>query len=612
MVGFDLNYNGSTDNEQKLVAWLMMLFYQSRTRRTNFEVQWEEEASLFWPDYRNSFAFGHVRPPGQKYTEFMLDSTGPIAAHRFMAMADAMITPHTMQWSRIKADNKYLMKDRSVQIYYEDLSDALWYQRYRADGNFFCQNQLNWQANGVFGNAGMLVHELDTSPGVYRPGIRYIATSPGEIYILRNYQGRENGHIRHFRWNAHQAVERWGIDKVEPVIRASYEKNDQQLWDFLEFVLPNPEYDPFQIFNYKGKPWSSIYVSVTGYCILERGGYRSYPRAPMGYMRAPEEEYDRGPGGICLPSAKTLNAMKALFLRQGHKAAEPAYLIADDGLVDLKTYPNAYNYGALSAEGAELVKRLETGEIQITLEMMQEEAKAVQDAFLTSFWPILMPAENRPASQNARQVIEESNDRAMFLAPTLGRSYSDYLPTMIDRELDILAYMSIGKNDRERAARHLLPKPPPILAEAEGEYGITYCAPLAKAMQGQGIASYFRMIEEVGNMIQMGADASLMDIFDLDAGLPEIADETFVPARWMASMEKLAAKRQQRQQAIQQDQMVKSLPGRAAMAKAQAVQTKAATGQNIGGVLSGVPAGGMPMMPGQNAPGGRQFGQPGG
>jgi hypothetical protein len=102
-----------------------------------------------------------------------------------------------------------------------------------------------------------------------------------------------------------------------------------------------------------------------------------------------------------------------------------------------------------------------------------------------------------------------------------------------------------------------------------------------------------------------------LDRLDFDAAIPEMGDEFFVPVHWMASDDTIAQKRQGRQQAAQQDAEVKSLPGKAAMAKAQAIAAKAQAGQNIGGALSGVPTGQMPMMPGQNAPGGRAFGQPG-
>src|SRR5579859_7581263 len=166
------------DDETTYVAWLMMLLSQARTRRLNHEVQWEESAAMCWPEYRNSFAYGHIRPPGQKYTEFQVDATGSIYSYRFMSIADAMLTPSSMCWSIISADNKDLMKIRAVREYYWQVTQALWKQRYRWEANFFNTNQLALQSLGVFGNCGFMVEELDIrpSPGM-KPGIRYVPTT---------------------------------------------------------------------------------------------------------------------------------------------------------------------------------------------------------------------------------------------------------------------------------------------------------------------------------------------------------------------------------------------------------------------------------------------------
>ena len=79
----------------------------------------------------------------------------------------------------------------------------------------------------------------------------------------------------------------------------------------------------------------------------------------------------------------------------------------------------------------------------------------------------------------------------------------------------------------------------------------------------------------------------------------------------MSTAKEIAAQEAAAAAAAKEEARVKSLPGEAAIAKAQAISAKAATGGNTGGTLSGTPEGGMPMMPGQNAPGGRAFGQPG-
>jgi len=178
-VAYDL-YTGAPDDEQAKIAYLLQLFQYARQQRVNFEVSWEESAAIVYPEYRNSWSFGHVRAPGVKYTQYQVDSTAAIANWRFMAIADAMVTPHNMLWSKVEFPDPYLMRQRDVRLYCEEVSRILWAERYRPSANFMTQQQTNWQCLGAFGNQGMLVDALDKRAGE-RPGLRYMAQSPGEV-----------------------------------------------------------------------------------------------------------------------------------------------------------------------------------------------------------------------------------------------------------------------------------------------------------------------------------------------------------------------------------------------------------------------------------------------
>ena len=581
------------------MAYLMQLFQYARLNRVNFEVQWEEAAALTWPEYRNSFAFGHVRAPGVKYTQFQVDSTSAIKAWRFMAIADAMLTPHNMLWSIYRADDPELMKDRSVKVYFEQLTKCMWCLRYAPNANFLSQQQTNWHGLGVFGNIGMLVDAFDATPNTER-GLRYIGCPPGEIYVLVNHQGRVDGYIRHFRWTARQAFSRWK-EKLPPVVFAALEKGDNYtMWDFLEFVLPRTDYDPMAIFSAKGKPYRSIYVSVAGFSIIEEGGYYSMPLSFGRYMQAPEEWYGRGPAQQVLPELKTKNAEKEAFLKQGALAGDPAYLLPEDGLFDFKSASGAYNYGGMTEDGKPLVATLPAGNIQITKELMADSDKNIDAAFLTDLFPMLF--ERGGAQRSAREVVEVANQMGIFLAPTLGRQYGEYLGTMAMRELVVARQL------------RLLPKVPPILKEAKGDFHVKFTSPLARALNGQGIAGYMRTVEMGAQISQASGDDSVWDYFDFGTAIPEMAEEQYAPSRWMAGAKQIAAKQKARADAQARDQQLKALPGQAAIMKAQAIQTKAATGGNIGGTLSGTAPGGSPIVPGnpQGTPGQPgAFGQPG-
>lgn len=70
-------------------------------------------------------------------------------------------------------------------------------------------------------------------------------------------------------------------------------------------------------------------------------------------------------------------------------------------------------------------------------------------------------------------------------------------------------------------------------------------------------------------------DNSVLDNFDFDAAIPDIAYIQAVPESWIADPKAVAAKRQARSQAAQQQQQVQAAPAAAALMKAHAAQAQA-------------------------------------
>jgi hypothetical protein len=90
-------------------------------------------------------------------------------------------------------------------------------------------------------------------------------------------------------------------------------------------------------------------------------------------------------------------------------------------------------------------------------------------------------------------------------------------------------------------------------------------------------------VKEIVNITQ---DQSYLDVFNFDVALPEIAAIQNTPEHWMAPPDKIAAKRQNRAKAAQQQAQIQAMPAQAAMLKAQSVVAKNQPGigtQGIGG-----------------------------
>lgn len=559
-----------SQREMDKVTELIREFTEMTIWRNVFAGQWEEVAQLVWPEHRNTFYYGTWNWPGQKKTYQQVDATGMLALHRFAAIADSLLTPANSQWHQLEANDDYVMKDRQTRLYFDTLTKLLFKYRRNPLANFRGQNNSNWRSLGCFGNANMLIDAFDGRMHHGFRGLRYKAVPLGETFYGENHQGMVDRIYRWFRLTAGQAANKWGMDRLPGNLVAALQKDSQWPFNFLHVVKPRNDYDPDR-YDARGLPYSSHYVSMEGQCLMaEEGGYRTFPYAISRYDQTPREVYGRGPAQMVLPALKTLNAQKATFLKQGHRASDPVLLMADDGIMGMDLTPGAQNKGGVTEDGKLLVHPLPTGNIAINEKMMGEERGIIDDMFLVTLFKVLSEHPNMTATQ----VIELVNEKGILVAPTLGRQETEYLGPMIEREIDVLN------------ALRLAPPMPPRLREAQGEYQVVYTSPLALSQRAQQAAGFIRTVETAKEIVNITQDPSYLDVFDFDVALPEIAQIQATPERWMADDRKMQGKREARAKAQQVQAQIQAMPAQAAMLKAQATVAKAQPGigtQGIGG-----------------------------
>jgi len=550
-------------DEQDDVRLVLKLFSELQNYRNIFAGQWEEAAAIGLPTSRNTFFYGSYNFPGMKKTQLQVDATVALAIHQFCAIADSLITPKNRLWQGVEFDD-YLMKQRGVRQYCDDLRKTLFDYRYRSSGNFHGQNFSNWQSLAGFGNSIMYVDALDQRwhPG---SGLRYKAVPLGECFFAENHQGVVTTIVRWFRLTAAQAMEKFGEDWFPAMLRPALEQNLQTPFQFLHCVMPRgQDYDPERI-DHKSMPFVSWYVSIEGQCfVAPESGYRTFPYAVSRYDQTPGEVYGRGPLQICLPSAKTLNLQKGVFLKTGHRASDPVLLTPDDGLVDFDMRPGAKNPGGVNPDGKPMVHVLPTGDIKITLEMMQEERGIVENIFLTPLFKTLMQNPNMTATQ----VTELINERAMLVAPTLGRQHSEYVGGLVPRELSVLDRL----RNRNGA---ILPAMPQVLREARQFPEITDTSPLALQARSSQIAGTLRTLDIAHQVAINSQDSSVYDYFAFDRIIPDAGEINEMPVSHSATPQEIAAKQKNRARQAERQQQINAMPAQAAMLKAQAAASKA-------------------------------------
>lgn len=538
--------------QDELAQEIVSDFEQLAGDRGNFESQWQEIAERIWPGQTPKFNYNEFWSPGKKNTEFIVDSTAVLALQRFGAILDSLLTPRNQTWHRLRVSNEYLAKDRDVKLYFEQANAAVFKYRYSPKSNFPGQNQQNYMSLGGFGTGCMYADEL-----FGEPGLRYRAIHLGEVYIDENHQGMVDKAYRYFKLTKRQAIRQFGEKELPEQILNS--KNPNEKFDFLHCVKPRDEgYDATKL-DYRGKLFASYYVAIIGKKIVGRGGYNTFPYAVSRYTQAINEIYGRSPAMDVLPAIKTLNEQKKAFLKQGHRALDPVLLVHDDGMLDgFSLAAGAMNAGGVTADGRPLVHALPTGNLAVGKDQMNEERQLINDSFLVTLFQILVETPQMTATE----VMERTREKGILLAPTIGRQQSEYLGSLIDRELDLLSQ------------QRLLPPMPPILLEAKGEYKVEYDSPLTRAQRAEEAAGLMRTVENALAIVNVTQNPEPLDHFDWDVIIPEVASIQAVPERWMRSIADVQAIRQNRANAQQAQMAIQAAPGAAALIKSEAIARK--------------------------------------
>lgn len=518
--------------------------------RGNWEQHWREIAERVIPSQSFTFNTLNQYDParGEKRTQFLFDSTASIALNRFASILDSLLTPRNTTWHKLAASDPELMKDRNVNLWFEEVTRILFKYRYTPNANFSSQNQQNYKSIGAFGTGGMFIDDLFGGSG-----IRYKAIHLSELFFVENHQGLVDKVMRHFALTARQAYQKWG-DKLPDGIKNAMGTSPDKRFFFLHCVKPNDDRDPERL-DSKGMAYKSYYIAMEGGKLMEEGGYNSFPYAISRYEQAPGEVYGRSPAMDVLPAIKTLNEQKKTVLKQGHRTVDPVLLVHDDGIIDsFSLKPGALNAGGVSADGRPLVQALPVGNVNIGRDMMNEERAIINDAFLVTLFQIL----TETPAMTATEVMERTREKGILLAPTLGRQQSEYLGPLIDREVDILSRQG------------LLPPMPGLLLEARGEYTVVYDSPLSRAQRAEEAGGLMRTVETAMQVANSTQDMSVMDHFNWDVIIPEVASIQGVPVRWMSSLETIAQMRQARAEAQERMMQAQEAPGQAAQISAGA------------------------------------------
>lgn len=543
-----------SDDANTLIQHYQVLWQQ----QANFRSLWNVTAQFVmpaWDNFVGEFAEGVNR------NTRIFDSTAIIANERFAACMEAMLTPRSQIWHKLKPADEELADNPSIQRYFDTVNKILFGARYHPEANFASQTDECYMSLGGYGNNLMFIDEC------VGKHIRYRSVPLSELCWALNHQGSVDTVYRKFRYSAKQAVQHWGKDRVPTSIQRVLATNPFTEFDFLHVIRPNEDYTPFS-YGDKGKRFECWYIFLGDKSVIERAAYRTFPCAIGRYRVAPREHYGRGPATTCLPDIRTANEMVKTGLRAGQKAVDPPILLAEESVLNnFNQRPGANNYGMLSADGKQLAQPFESkGNFEIQQEMMNETRTVIRDTFLNTLFQILVQNPNMTATE----ALLRAQEKGELIAPAMGRQQSEFLGPLIHREIDIL----------EEA--HQLPPPPIELLRSGRGWDIEYTSPLARALRAEEGTAIMNTVSDIAQMANL--DRSVLRIMDFHDAVREMAQIRGCPAKLILSEDQVQILMAQDQKQSQEAQMAAQAPQVAMGVKnlAQAAQAAAAAGGAAG------------------------------
>lgn len=500
---------------------------QLEAERATWEGHWTEVAERVLPrqrDFQNQKRIG-----GEKLNEKVFDSTAPLGLERFAAAMDSLLTPRNQRWHELTMHDED-SQSPEVRQYLYDVTSTLFAARYCPAANFASQAHELYLSLGAFGTGALFIDDdLGRS-------IRYRSIALAELFIAESFTGMVDTVYRKFEWTARQAYQKFG-DALPPAILSAKEVTPDRKFEFIHCVQPNEEIVAGRK-DYRGMAFASYYVSIEGRVMLGEGGYRTMPYAVSRYVTSSREKYGRSPAMTVLADIKGVNEQKKTILRTGQLSAEPPILLSDEGsLTAFRMKPGALIYGGLDATGAEMAKPFQVGaNMPISLELIQEDRKVINDAFLVTLFQILVDTPDMTATQ----AMLRAQEKGELLTPTVGRQQSEFLGPTIERELDILS-----------AAGVLPPMPDAIKGR---NVKITYDSPMSRAQRASEGVAIMNTLTQALEMAQV--DPSALHAIKVPETIAALGKINGMPAKLLRTPDELAQMAQQAAQAAQMQNVI--------------------------------------------------------
>jgi len=409
-----------------------------------------QEAGYYaWPNAQDMVRSAW-QTEGLLRTVQLYDSTAMTAAYKMTSGIFSYLMPVGVKWFGFFAQPVELNNDPNVKDWISRATAVEHQEIWRS--NFQREMFITIRSMAVFGTGVISVEMVDRE-------LVFKSHHIGFMFFEQNNRQEIDTVYRQIFYDARQAIQEFGRDRVGEKILKAAEKGKKEKFEFVHVVGPNSDFDENKIGS-KSKRFRSIYINIKDKIIVKEGGFDDMPYLVARFSLAPQEIMGRSPAMDLLPEIKMLNRMRKTFIESSEKSVNPPLIVEDDSVIGQPvTSPNGLIY---IRSGAPFPQILNTGaNVALNAELIAQQQQVVRDGFFNDLFQALAQHRNMTATE----VVERVEEKIVHLAPAITSLQKEIFSPLIIRTLKLLS-----------DSRHIPPKP------LDFDFDIVYHGRLALAM----------------------------------------------------------------------------------------------------------------------------------
>jgi hypothetical protein len=453
----------------------------------------------------------------------------------------------------------FLIKVKGTEEVRQDTKDWLaWAQDrqrellYNRKALFTKTTQVGDNDYVTFGNAVSMMAEDDERTGipVFLPcHLRDTAWSHNCYQIVETMYRKFKISLR----NVVNSPKYGGMNALSEQQRKLYEKDPYHEIEFRHCVMPNGDYDAYLKKKVNKFPFASIYINAEAQKVCREGGYHEFPYRVRRWFVDGESPYGYSPAAMLgLVEARLLQSQERVIMDAGERVVDPPSIATRDAVLgQVANYAGATTWidSDYIANADKALQFLDTrANIPVGLEMKQDTREVLAGDWYIN--KLSLPSEK---DMTAFEVNERIDEYIRTIGPAIEPTEIDNA-AMLDTHFSIL--MRVGQLGPVESI-------PQELQGAETIY--EFDGPVQMAHRRQKLMKAKEIRAHAFE--SMAARPEAADNYDFDKIDRDASEYMGAEPGWVLPEEEVAASRQSRAQAMQQQQQMQDAMAMGEMAK---------------------------------------------